>query len=49
MKSSGDIIREAIFDMLIKAFNKFAEEFEIDINRVNFNTSLSKVDAINTD
>jgi len=49
MKKSDEIIREAVFDMYIKAFNKFAEEFEIDINRVNFNTSLSYIDSFDTD
>ena len=35
-KADDEVIKDADFDMYIKAFNKFSEEFETDISRIKF-------------
>lgn len=36
MKHANEPMKDAVFDMLSKAFNQFSEEFETDINRIKF-------------
>jgi len=38
MKGAEVVIKDAVMDMHMKSFNRFGEEFERDMGRINFDT-----------